>query len=307
MSERKRVLVTGATGFIGRRLVKALIGEGVAVRCLMRRSQADFPEGVETVRGDLFDPPSLERALEGIDTAYYLVHSLAASKKDFARLDRQAAENFVAAGEAAGLRRAIYLGGLGETGDNLSEHLASRLEVARILQKASFAVTTLRAAVIVGAGGASYEIIRSLVHRLPVMLIPRWVDTRCQPIAVGDVVRYLVGCLKKEGTAGGTFDIGGPEVLTYHQMMERFARLEGQANLYLPVPFLTPKLSSWWVGLVTPVKASIAMPLIEGLSNEVVCREERIRELIPFELTPYEEAVRLALEEAAQPDQSARR
>ena len=292
-----KVLVLGATGFIGRRLVPALLEEGYAVRSLSRHPDPSPLAGLEPVAGDLLAPETLPAAMSGVDTAFYLVHSMSGGRAGFAERDRQAAENFVAAAGDAGVRRVIYLGGLGETQEGLSEHLASRAEVARILKSAPCPTTILRAAVIIGAGGASYEIIRALVKRLPLMIVPRWVETLCQPIAVGDVIRYLVGCLKDERTAGDTFDIGGPEVLSYHQMMERFARAAGETNLYIPVPVLTPKLSSYWVGLVTPVSSSVAIPLIEGLKNEVVCRENRIREIIPFPSTPYDEAVRLALSE----------
>jgi uncharacterized protein YbjT (DUF2867 family) len=294
---RGTVLVTGATGFIGRRLVSALADEGFRVRAMVRRPQALVPEGVETVVADLLEPLSLDAALAGVDTAYYLVHSMAAGRAGFEHRDRQAARNFTAAADRAGVRRTIYLGGLGETGSDLSEHLASRLEVAKILRSGRFLTTVLRAAIIIGAGGASYEIIKALVDRLPVMITPRWVSTRCQPIAVVDVIRYLVGCLREERTAGGVFDIGGPEILSYRDMMERFARLRGKRLLIVPVPLLTPKLSSYWVGLVTPVKASISMPLIEGLRNEVVCRDTRLRDLLPFPLTPFDEALRRALDE----------
>ena len=234
---------------------------------------------------------------EGIDTAYYLVHSMAGGRAGFERRERQAAEYFTFAASRAGVRRVIYLGGLGETGDNLSEHLKSRREVGEILHGGSFATTFLRAAVIIGAGGASFEMIRALVERLPVMITPRWVSTRCQPIAVGDVIRYLTGCQCDERTSGGTFDIGGPEILTYREMMEQFAVISKHSTLIIPVPFLTPKLSSYWVGLITPVKPSISMPLIEGLANEVVCREHRLRDLLPFTLTTFDEAVRIALAE----------
>ena len=292
-----RVLITGATGFIGRRLVTALHEEGCPLRCMIRSERPAFPDGIESVIGDLLEPATLDTAFIGIDTAYYLVHSMAGGRAGFETRDRDAARNFVAAAGRAGVRRVIYLGGLGETGDNLSHHLASRIEVARILQEGPFLTTILRAAVIVGAEGASFEMIRFLVHRLPVMITPRWVTTRCQPIAVGDVIRYLVGCLTEERTAGETFDIGGPEILTYREMMERFARVAGKRCFILPVPVLTPKLSSYWVGLMTPVKPSISMPLIEGLKNEVICRDNRILEIIPFSLIPFDEAVRLALQE----------
>jgi len=293
---QQEILVTGASGFIGRRLAAALLAAGFRVRCLVRRSTA-LPAGAAAVSGDLLAPETLAAAMEGIDTAYYLVHSMAGGWAGFVERDRRAAENFVRAATAAKVRRVIYLGGLGETGRDLSEHLQSRMEVGEILRAAPFATTFLRAAVIFGAGGASFEMIRSLVEHLPVMITPRWVDTKCQPIAVDDVIGYLVGCLTEERTAGETFDIGGPEILTYREMMERFAALEGKKLLILPVPVLTPWLSALWVALITPVKPAIAMPLIEGLANEVVCRENRIRELIPIRLTPFAEAVTRALAE----------
>jgi uncharacterized protein YbjT (DUF2867 family) len=293
-SERK-VLISGATGFIGRLLSRRLLEEGFAVRCMVRRNSIGIPVGAETVQGDMLQPLTLVRALEGIDTAYYLVHAMSGGRAGFERRDRDAAENFVVAAEKAGVRRVIYLGGLGETGDDLSEHLKSRLEVAEILKRGRFATTFLRAAVILGAGGASFEMVRSLVNRLPVMITPRWVATRCQPIAVDDVIAYLAGCLVDERTSGMTYDIGGPEVMTYKEMMERFGHIEGRKLFILPVPVLTPKLSSYWVGLITPVPPSVSMPLIEGLKNEVICRENAIREIIPIRLTPYDEALRKAL------------
>ncbi len=291
------VLVAGASGFIGKRLVRALLAEGFRVRAVVRTPGMQLPKEVETVRGDMLVRASLDPVLAGVDTAYYLVHSMAGGRAGFERRDRQAVENFVAAANDAGLRRAIYLGGLGETGGGLSEHLASRLEVARTLQGGAFLTTVLRAAIIIGTGGASYEIIKALVTRLPIMITPRWVSTRCQPIAVGDVIRYLIGCLQDERTANDTFDIGGPEILSYREMMERFAKIINKRVLILPVPLLTPKLSSYWVGLVTPVKPSISMPLIEGLRNEVICRDMRIRELLPFALTSFDESIRIALVE----------
>lgn len=291
------VLVTGATGFIGQRLVRALLDEGRRVRCLVRRADAQLPAGVEVVTGDLLMPVGLASAFAGVSVAYYLVHAMAGGRAGFERRDRQAAANFVTAADKAGLQRTIYLGGLGETGGGLSEHLASRLEVAAILKGGKFSTTFLRAAVIIGAGGASFEMVRALVERLPLMITPRWVSTRCQPIAVADVIGYLTGCLREARTAGETFDIGGPDVLTYREMMERFAQLTGRTCMILTVPFLTPKLSSYWVGFITPVKPSISMPLIEGLANEVVCRDQRIREILPMPLTPYDEAVAIALAE----------
>jgi uncharacterized protein YbjT (DUF2867 family) len=293
--DRKTVLVTGANGFIGRLLTEALLTEEVQLRCMVRKPAGPDDSPAETVRGDLLEPATLPAVMAGVDTAFYLVHSMAAGRAGFERRDHDAAGNFVRAAEQAGVRRVIYLGGLGETGDDLSEHLKSRLEVASIIRAGNFATTFLRAAIIIGAGGASFEMIKALVDRLPVMITPRWVTTRCQPIAVEDVIGYLAGCLKDERTAGGTFDIGGPDVLTYKEMMERFGRIRGRRLHIIPVPVLTPRLSSYWVGLITPVPPSVSMPLIEGLKNEVICRDHAIRTLIPLELTPYDEAVRRAL------------
>jgi len=289
------ILVTGATGFIGKFLRARLLEEGFTVRCMVRSSALIVQDCAETVQGDLLDPATLGRVMEGIDTAYYLVHSMSGGRAGFERRDRDAAKNFVAAANNAGVRRVIYLGGLGETGDDLSKHLKSRLEVAEILKKGHFATTFLRAAIIIGAGGASFEMVRALVERLPLMITPRWVTTRCQPIAVADVISYLVGCLQDERTCGRNFDIGGPDVLTYKEMMERFANIQGKKITILPVPVLSPRLSSYWIRLITTVSPSVAMPLIEGLKNEVICRENSIRDLIPLRLTSYDEAVRIAL------------
>lgn len=292
-----KVLVTGATGFIGKRLTAALLKKEVPVRCLVRRADAVVPPGAERALGDVLELRSLIEPLRDVDTAYYLVHSMAGGRAGFERRDREAVENFTTVANRAGVRRVIYLGGLGETASTLSDHLASRLEVAKVLKGGSFQTTFLRAAVIIGAGSASFEMIKSLVDRLPIMITPRWVSTRCQPIAVGDVIRYLVGCLAEERTAGDTFDIGGPDIMSYREMMERFASITGKSLLIVPTPFLSPRLSSYWVGLVTSVSPSIAIPLIEGLKNEVICRDNRIRKLIPFTLTGYDEAVRIALQE----------
>jgi len=293
----KKVLITGATGFIGRRLTAELLSQGHNLRCLVRGESSHLPEGVDAVRGDMFDRDSLVAAMQGVDTAYYLVHSMAGGRAGFEQRDRDAATNFVSAAEQCHVRRVIYLGGLGELGDNLSEHLKSRREVADILKSGSFATTVLRAAVIIGAGGASFELVRGLVERLPIMITPLWVSTRCQPIAVNDVIGYLVGCLNDERTAGHVFDIGGPDIMTYRKMMERFAAIEGKRLWILPVPVLTPKLSAYWVALFSPIKSSVSMPLIEGLSNEVICQDNSIRELIPLQLTPYDMAVQQALQE----------
>jgi len=292
-----KILITGATGFIGRRLTLALLSQGMDLRCLVRSSAVEIPKEAETVHGDMFDRASLVAALDGVDTAYYLVHSMAGGRAGFEQRDRDAAANFVFAAEQCRVRRVIYLGGLGEMNDRLSEHLKSRREVADILRSGRFATTVLRAAVIIGAGGASFELVRGLVERLPLMITPRWVSTLCQPIAVKDVIDYLAGCLADDRTAGRTFDIGGPDIMSYREMMERFAAVKGKRLWIMPVPVLTPRLSAYWVALFSPVKPSVSMPLIEGLSSEVICKDNSIRELIPLQLTPYDAAVRQALDE----------
>ena len=296
-----RVLLTGATGFIGGRLLPVLDAAGHAVRCLVRPGEKlvlrrPMTRKPEIVSADLLDPDALPAALAGTSTAFYLVHSMGGRRPQdaaaFADRDRRAATNFLAAAEAAGVARIVYLGGLGEDREALSEHLRSRHEVARILGSSPrVALTTLRAAVIIGAGGASFEIIRHLVERLPVMLVPRWIDTRCQPIAVEDVTSYLAGCLGEERTAGLSLDIGGPDILTYRTLMLIYARVRGLRRIVVPVPMMSPHLSAYWIDLITPVPAGIVMPLVEGLRNEVICRENRIRELLPIRLTPMKEAI----------------
>jgi uncharacterized protein YbjT (DUF2867 family) len=302
-----RVLILGATGFIGRRLVRELAGRDIKLRLLARtpsKTRGMVPEGkdIEVIQGDLMQKKGLGAALKGIHTAYYLVHSMGGRSivKDsgFADRDKKAAGNFIGSAGDAALKRVIYLGGLGEKGQGLSEHLSSRAEVAEILSSGRPAATILRAAVIIGAGGASYEMLRYLVERLPVMICPKWINTRIQPIAVNDVIAYLSGCLMNPGTAGKTFDIGGPEVLSYKIMMEQYAEARGLAKrIIIDVPFLTPALSSYWVDLVTPVPAGIAHPLIEGLKNEVICRDSSIDTFVPVKKTPFKDAVKIAFAE----------
>jgi len=291
------VLVTGATGFIGGRLVPALLDAGHEVRALVRdAARYDAPDGVEVAEGDLLEPGSFEDALAGVDAAYYLVHSMRAGA-DYAERDRRAARNFAAAASEAGVARVVYLGGLGEERDHLSEHLRSRREVEHVLGEGDYDLTTLRAAVIVGKGSASFEMIRQLAKRLPVMVTPEWVHTRCQPIAVGDVVAYLVGVLDAPETAGDTFEIGGPDVLTYEEVLRRTARaLHGWEPLIVRVPVLTPRLSAYWVHLVTDVPKPVAHPLILGLKNAVVVTDHRIQDVVPVDLTPFDEAVARALD-----------
>lgn len=289
------VLVTGATGFVGRALVPALVAAGHTVTAMTRDpSSYDPPDGVSAVAGDLLEPSSLEGVFDDIDTAYYLVHSLQAGAS-FAERDRVAARNFARAASEAGVERVVYLGGLGEMGEELSEHLRSRREVEAVLGEGEYALTTLRAAIIIGDGSASFTMIRQLAGRLPVMITPKWVRTECQPIAIRDVIEYLVGVLDAPETAGGTFEIGGPDVLTYEEVLRRTARQLGRTPIIVPVPVLSPALSVYWVDLVTDVPKAVAHPLVYGLKNPVVVTDDRIRDLIPIELTPFDTAVATAL------------
>jgi len=295
-----KILVTGATGFVGGHLVPALLGRGHSVRALVRdRGRYQSPDAgpgeLTVVEGDLLEPGGLSDAFADVDTAYYLVHSMLAGE-DFEERDRRAAGNFATAASAAGVERVVYLGGLGVEGDTLSRHLRSRREVETVLAEGSYALTTLRAAIIVGDGSASFSMIRQLADRLPVMVAPKWVTNECQPIFVGDVIAYLVGVLDAPKTAGDTFEIGGPEVLTYGQLLRVTARVSrGRAPLIISVPVLTPRLSSYWVGLMTDVDWRVARPLIDGLKNPVIVQDDSIREHVPVDLTSFETAVERAL------------
>ena len=302
MTESGTILVTGATGYVGARLVTRLLDKGYRVRAtgrtlerLRKRPWANHPD-VELFPADMIDPASIARACEGCAAAYYLVHSMEPGKGGFEEKDREGARTMARAAAESGLSRLIYLGGLGEENPALSRHLRSRAEVAEILAAGTTPATILRAAMILGAGSASFEILRYLVDRLPAMITPKWVRTECQPIGIRNVLDYLVGCLETPETAGGTFDIGGPEVLTYLDLMRVYARETGlPPRLVIPVPVLTPRLSSYWIHLVTPVHAEIARPLAEGLSNRVVCGDSRIRDLIPVNLSTCREAIRATL------------
>lgn len=304
-AEQLHCLVTGATGYIGGRLVPELLQAGHRVRCLARSpgKLRDHPWAgdVETVRGDVTDAESVAAALRGIDVAYYLVHALGAGS-GFEDADRRAARTFALQAHAAGIRRIVYLGGLTPhqvPEQSLSPHLRSRAEVGRIFLECPVPATVLRAAVVIGSGSASFEMLRYLTERLPVMITPSWVHTRTQPIAVRDVLRYLVGSATMPAGVDRAFDIGGPDVLTYREMMRRYATVAGlRHRLIVPVPVLTPRLSSHWVGLVTPVPASLAQPLTESLRHEVVCREHDIIRYVPDPPAgplPFEEALALAL------------
>lgn len=301
-----RCLVTGATGYIGGRLVPELLAAGHGVRCLARTPAKlrDHPWSgrVEVARGDVTDAGSVGAAMRGMDVAYYLVHGLGGGA-GFEQADREAARIFAREARAAGLRRIVYLGALAPGGlaeRELSPHLRSRVEVGRTLRESGVPTAELRAAVIIGSGSASFEMLRYLTERLPVMVTPKWVRTRIQPIAVRDVLRLLVACAELPPEVSRAFDIGGPEVLTYRDMMQRYAAVAGlRRRVILPVPVLTPGLSSHWVGLVTPVPRSIARPLTESLRHEVVCREHDIARWVPDPsggLVGFDMALRLALE-----------
>jgi uncharacterized protein YbjT (DUF2867 family) len=305
-----RVLVTGATGYVGGRLVPRLLAAGHAVRVLVRDparlSGRDWAGQVEIFRGDALDPATLAPALEGVEAAYYLVHSMD-GQADFAARDRQAAAGFGAAARRAGVRRIIYLGGLGDERTSLSTHLASRQATGQELASAGVPVTEFRAAVIVGSGSLSFEMVRYLTERLPVMLCPRWVMQRIQPIAVRDVLSYLVAALEVEASAGRVVEIGGADVLTYREMLLGYARLRGLRRWLLPVPMLTPELSSHWVHWMTPIPVGIARPLIEGLRSEVVVRDDLARRLFPaIQPLPYLEACGLALQRTERGDTETR-
>jgi len=291
------ILVVGASGYIGGRLVPLLQARGHDLALMSRDARllaARYPEA-RVVTADLLEPSTLPPALEGIEVAYYLAHSMGAGERGFAERDRQAARNFAQAADRAGVSRIVYLGGLGDDSADLSHHLASRHETGAELAAHGVPVTEFRAAVIIGSGSASFEILRHLTERLPVMITPRWVGTRCQPIGIGDVLDYLVGALDHPEVTG-IVEIGGPDILSYGDMMRTYARLRGLRRLMIPVPVLTPRLSSYWVNLVSPVPAGIARPLIEGLRNEVVVREPGPAAAFGLRPLPYVEALQRAID-----------
>lgn len=298
MSDAPTVLVTGATGFIGRRLVPALVDRGHDVRAMTRRPESYDGPGTP-VAGDVHDRASLSDPLDGVEVAVYLVHSL--DDPDFERKDAEGARVFGRAAAASGVRQIVYLGGLGADGQDLSPHLRSRRQVEGLLGEAGVPVTVLRAAIVVGDGGISWELTRQLVKNLPAMVVPRWVSTRTQPIGVDDVVRYLAGVVAEPRTFGRTFEIGGPERLTYLEMMQIAAEVsEGRRVPIVRVPLLTPRLSSYWLALVTDVDVMTGRNLIDSMGTEVVVEDESIREIVPGDPISYAEMVRRALEERTQ-------
>jgi uncharacterized protein YbjT (DUF2867 family) len=287
-----KAAVLGATGFVGRALVPAL-AKRMHVTAVSRSGDAPAAARVEPVSADALDPQSLRRALDGVDIVYHLVHSL--GQANFGDIDRDAARNVAAEAARAGVGQIVFLGGLGDDNPNLSEHLRSRAETARVLAEGEVPVTTLRAAVVVGRGSAAFDTMIALVDRLPVMIAPRWVATPTQPIALADVVAYLHDVAGHPETLGERFDLGGPDVLTYREMIERIGELRGRRPRIVEVPVLSPRLSSYWLHLVTPVRAGVARPLIEGLRNPTIATDTRIRELVPRELLTFDAAARQAL------------
>lgn len=275
-------------------MTSALIDEGHDLLALTRHPD-DYDGPGAAVGGDVSDEPALASALSGCDAAYYLVHSL--DSADFAERDAEGARSFGRAAKEAGVERIIYLSGLGANGDDLSPHLRSRQEVEQLLGEAGVPVTAIRAGVIIGNEGLSWELMRELVAHLPVMITPRWVRTKAQPVAIVDVVRYLVAALNLPETAGQTYEIGGPEILTYEKAMHRVARVRNRPLVMLPVPLLTPKLSSRWLALVTSVDLQTARTLIESMSNEVIVSDHTLEKLVDWEPTPFDDAVRQAFDE----------
>ncbi|HEX7259285.1 MAG TPA: NAD(P)H-binding protein [Nitrososphaeraceae archaeon] len=303
-----RVLVTGATGFIGSRIVKRLLADGeYNVRCMTRNPDSIFDlfnlsgDILEVAKTDASNYLELVEALKGVDVAFYLIHSMEGSSKkwkEFSKRDRIAAENFAKAASQTNTKRIIYLSGLIDAEHkDLSEHMQSRKEVGDILRTSKAEVTIFRAAVILGQGGGSFQMLQYLVERLPIMVCPKWVLTKSQPISVDDVVTYLIKSIEIKDTANQDFDIGGPEILSYIDMMKRYSNILKKSLKIVIIPFLTPRLSSYWVDLITPVKASLARPLIDSLKHEAIVHDDKIQNLIPIRLKNFEESIRIAMKE----------
>ena len=291
-----KVVVFGATGTIGAALVTVLTADHDVTAVSRSPEENEDEYGVRWVRADVDDEQSVARAMEGAEVAYYLVHSL--GQAGFEERERRNADGFARAAENAGLRQIVYLGGLGDDADDLSPHLRSRRETEQRLAAGAVPVTTLRAGMVIGRGSAAFETIAALVDRLPAMILPRWAKTATQPIALVDVVRYLTGVCANEDAFGQTYDVGGPEVMSYADMIRGVGRIKGRLPHLVEVPVLTPWLSALWIELVTPARADVARPLVEGLRNPTVAKDERIRSLVPFDLTPFDEAAAAALPES---------
>ena len=294
------ILVTGAPGFIGKKLLDRLSTTGFKITAMSRTKHPDS-ENVKFVAGDAFDMDSLINAMKGIETAFYLVHSMEGSKKEweqFADREKMQAQNFLKAAEQSGVKRIIYLGGLVNESLELSKHMKSRQEVGQILASGDIPVTELRASVIVGAEGGSYAMLRYLVERLPLMVCPRWVKSTTQPIAVDNVVDYLVGVMKNPVTSGKIFEIGGPNKMTYEQLMRLYSSILNRNLNIIQIPLLTPRLSSYWIDLVTPVKASLARPLVDSLVHDSYVKDNAIEKVVPVKLKHMTEAITEAREES---------
>jgi uncharacterized protein YbjT (DUF2867 family) len=294
-----KILLTGSTGYIGKRLLPHLLEAGHKVVCLVRdprRFQSRYSENnnIELIKADLLDKKSLENIPTDIDIAYYLAHSMGSSGKDFAELEERSAKNFVASIDKTNVKQIIYLSGIISTEAKLSKHLSSRLNVEKILQSAKANTTILRAAIIIGSGSGSFEIIRDLAEKLPLMVTPKWLKTKCQPIAVKNVLEYLIGVINQLKAFNQIFDIGGPDVLTYKEMLLGYAEVRGLKRFIITVPVLTPRLSSYWLYFVTSTNFALARSLVESMKNEVVCNIEGIEEIIRTRLIGYKEAIELA-------------
>jgi uncharacterized protein YbjT (DUF2867 family) len=293
------ILVTGSTGFIGSRLLTTLSESGYTVKALSR-NRLENTENIKYVQADVFDLEQLKSAMEGIETAYYLLHSMEGSKnewKEFASREKTQAENFLKAATHAGVKRIIYLGGLVNESLDLSPHMQSRKDVGEILASGNIPVTEFRASLIIGAQGGSYAMLRYLVERLRIMVCPSWVKSLAQPIAVDDVIHYLVKCLGKSQTIGKIFEIGGPDTMTYEELMRVYSAYLKKNLFVLQIPFLTTRLSSYWVDLITPVKASLARPLVDSLVHDTVVTNDSIKEIIPLELTSVRKSIDIATQE----------
>ena len=293
------ILVTGVTGFIGSKLLTRLTAAGYTVKAMSRRELSDKP-GIKYVQADALVENDLDNALDGVEVAYYLLHSMEGDKKEWENFDKREslqAKNFLNAATKAGVKRIIYLGGLVNDGLDLSRHMKSRKTVGDILSSGDIPVTQLRASIIIGAQGGSFAMLRYLVERLRVMVCPKWVKSLAQPICLSDVVEYLVKCMEKKETSGKTFDIGGPEKVNYEQMMRIYSAILNRNLFVLQIPFLTTKLSSYWIDLITPVKASLARPLVESLIHDSVVHDESINKYINFELKSLHESIIIAQED----------
>jgi uncharacterized protein YbjT (DUF2867 family) len=302
-----KILLTGSTGYIGRRLLPVLVEAGHQVVCLVRDRRRfdwedfseEFLKNVSVVELDLNEKPT-KTIPSDIDVAYYLVHSMSSSNSNFTEMETESAQNFVTLINGTNAKQIIYLSGIVNDKD-LSTHLLSRKNVEDILKTAKAPVTILRAAIIIGSGSASFEIIRDLVEKLPVMIAPKWLKTKCQPIGIRNVIEYLNGVLNKPESFNQTFDVGGTEILTYKQMLYGFAKMRGLKRLIITIPILTPKLSSLWLVFVTTTTYSLARSLVNSMRNEVICLDNRIQKIVPTKILSYEEALQLASDSSGNP------